>query len=107
MTRDPILFVALASLLTACSDTLLDPSQLQQSMDGRDSLFATGSEEEQRLAEDLAYGFLDDNEDRVLAGIFGVETDQVQIRNGLAHVRIDQELDGLPVFGPNEVDDDT
>ncbi|MCB9683737.1 MAG: M4 family metallopeptidase [Alphaproteobacteria bacterium] len=103
MTRDPILFVALATLLTACTDTLLDPSALQQSIDGRDSIFATGSEEEQRLAEDLAYGFLDDNEERVLAGIFGVATDQVQIRNGLAHVRIDQELDGLPVFGAQSI----
>ena len=43
-------------LLAACTDTLVDPSVLQdRSPDGRDSLFATGNEEEQRLAEDIAY----------------------------------------------------
>ena len=96
--------VVLAALLAACTDTLVDPSVLQdRSPDGRDSLFATGNEEEQRLAEDIAYAWLDDHSDRALEGIGDLSTRLVQIRGGRAHVRIAQELDGLPVFHAQSV----
>ncbi len=98
MTRNLLALVAL-SVTTGCTDTLLDPASLvERTPDGRGGLFATGSEEEQRLAEELAYDYLTEHEERVLSGIAEVSTRRVQIREGLAHVRLDQELDGLPVF---------
>jgi Zn-dependent metalloprotease len=96
----PHLLVALAA--AACTDAYLLPPE-QGSVDGRDTLFTTGSTDEQDLAEGIAYDWLDANADRVLAGIDTLRTRRVQIREGLAHVRIDQEFEGLPVFGAQAI----
>jgi Zn-dependent metalloprotease len=62
-------------------------------------MFETGSDEEMRIAEQLAYDHLYDHGDRLLEGVADLLTRQVQIRDGRAHVRVDQVLDDIPVFG--------
>lgn len=99
MTRSSLL---LALAAAACTDTFVLPPE-QAGVDGRDTIFTTGDGEEAALAEDIAYDWLAQNEDRVLLGVEGLVTRRVQIREGLAHVRIDQEHEGLPVFGAQSI----
>lgn len=65
-----------------------------------DNLFATGSDAEHALAEQIAWEHLHANAGRVLAGVDAVWTHSVAVDDlSTAHVRVTQTVDGVPVFG--------
>lgn len=90
------IFVPLLAGTVACSNSGIGD-------DPADGLFGADSPETRALAERLAYDHLDVHAERLLAGIEGLETNQVQIRGGRAHVRIDQTVSGVPVFGAQAI----
>lgn len=64
-------------------------------------IFSLGTAEELVLAEDLAYGHLFDVDGPVLAkGIGELRTLRVKVDDlGMAHTKVQQLVDGVPVFG--------
>ncbi len=88
--------LTLAALLVACG-SLNEPGDV----DGpvfNDNLFPSGSQEELEMAESLAYDHLEAT-DR-LDGVGELWTEKVIIDHlSIAHVRIIQSVEGVPVFG--------
>ena len=95
----------IVALAAACQPRLLSPEALEGA-EGR-SLFATDSAAARSLAERLATEHVEAHEGRLLAGLSpaqrGMATRGVRIAQGKAHVRLDQTLDGVPVFGAQAI----
>jgi Zn-dependent metalloprotease len=93
--------ISILAFAAACQPQMLAPSDLQD-VTGR-GLFAEDSEAARALAERLAYDHIDERSTRMLDGIVDLATRRVQIREGRAHVRIDQTIDGIEVWGAQSI----
>ncbi len=91
-----------ALLAAGCQPTLLPPDALQGT-DGR--LFDEDNAAAREIADSLAHDHVESKADRFFAGLPNglAITRDVRIVGGKAHVRLDQEVDGVPVFGAQTI----
>ncbi|MEQ1571520.1 MAG: M4 family metallopeptidase, partial [Myxococcota bacterium] len=84
----------LTLLMTSCSTTYLPITEQAK------SLFASHDAQAEALARDLAEGWLVEAKNPALAGVQDFVLERVDFDElGMAHVRVAQTVDGLPVFG--------
>jgi Zn-dependent metalloprotease len=91
-------YLPLAALLAACSPS---ENNLQGPKPG---LFDAQDQEAYEMAEDLAVSWLEEQTRNALAGVDDFALRSVTLDHlGMAHVRVDQLQDGVPVFGGDSI----